>query len=329
MKINFIKACLAVFCVILVMSCSKSEVEPNAATPTGTTPVGRDANLPQDLQISGCVLNDFSFDLSSVAGGLSQGFTYTYDDLKRIKTVQGKFADGNKTAISYVYDKGKISTSFDRPLSAGQGFKGKSVMTLDDKNRIAECVVNVTYYFAGGENSFDVKTTYKYDASGYLIENYEEQSTGGKIISKNTTKYTWTAGNLEKAEVTYGISNNTTKSQITTYSYDTSKENGTWDGGTAGNSSPYHFLQAGYIGKGNKNMLTKIVQITREISTLPILPFDYSLNTTTAYTYTYDAKGYPNTIKGDTDVKVTGNLPLGINIPSTVATFTGKIAYKC
>ncbi len=327
MKRGFVNVFLTAICVILVIACSKNEVDPG--TPVGTKPVGRDANLPQDLQITGCIMSDFSFDLSTVVGGLSQGFTYTYDDLNRLKTVQGKFADGNKTAVTYTYDKGKISTVFDRPQTAGQGFKGKSVMTLDDKNRIAESLVNVTYYFNGSESSFDLKLTYKYDANGYLIENYEEQSSAGKITSKNTTKYTWTNGNLEKTEVTYGISNNTTKTQITTYSYDTSKVNGTWDGGTAGNSSPYYFLQAGYAGKANKNMLTKIVSETREISTLPILPFDYTLITSTAYAYTYDAKGYPNTIKGDTDVKVSGKLPLGITIPSTVATFTGKIAYKC
>ncbi len=330
MRNNIFRFCLGLAALMIVMACSKNDVEPvSTGNPAGGTAIGRDANLPQDLQIDGCIMSDFSFDLNTLVGGLSQGFTYVYDDLKRLKTVQSKFADGNKTAVTYTYDKGKISTVFDRPQTAGQGFKGKSVMSLDDKNRFAESLVNVTYYFNGSESSFDLKITYKYDANGYLIENYEEQSNGGKIISKNTTKYTWKDGNLEKSEVTFAISNGTTKSQVTNYSYDTSKVNGTWDGGTLGNSSPYYFLQAGYAGKSNKNMITKIVAETKELSTSPLLAFDYTLTATTTYGYTFDAKGYPTTIKGETNTKVTGNLPLGLVIPTTVATFTGKITYAC
>jgi hypothetical protein len=280
-----------------------------------------DASLPADFQPSGCFISEFGIDLSGAVSS-KNGIKYTYDKLNRITKIES-IADGLIGNTSYSYDTGKCTVSFDNPIV---GLKGTSVFVLDAKNRVSS-VVTKQIYSKNGIVSPEASSSfsYKYDENGYLTEDTYED---GKI--KDITKYTRANGNLSKSETTrtVGLNPGATRVYESTYSYDTSKTLGTWDGGTGGISAGGINLQIGYFGKPNKNMINKIVQVLRETSTQGIV-YDYTLTTTTDYNYSYDAKGYPSKYSLTAVSAVTGKTPLGIaiNVPSVSS--TGEMKYIC
>jgi hypothetical protein len=311
----------------LLFSCEKGDSPSpnNSSGGGGSNAIVKNPELPDDFQLSGCFLEAFNFDLNSVAGNEKQGYKFTYDQLNRLTKVEAVNNTSLKTESAYTYTKGKVMVTFDKPLVSVYSAKGSAELTLDAKNRVIGSITKLKGYANDQLLSEEtLKISYKYDDNGYLIEDTNEL--GDNI---DITKYQWTNGNLTKTITTRTQKGKPDKREVTqTYTYDTTKKNGTWNGGTGSNSAAYYFYQDGFLGKPNANIITQIINTTREFETENIV-FDYTLKTVTDYTYTYDSKGYPETLNGNTKVTTSGSLPLGITIPETFATFKANLKYNC
>ncbi|MDZ7935019.1 MAG: hypothetical protein U5M51_08680 [Emticicia sp.] len=188
--------------------------------------------------------------------------------------------------------------------------KTTSVYTLDSKNRIVS--VEQKYVITGSPDVI-TKTSYKYDANGYISESTVESDKKLPV-----TKFTWEDGNLTKAVTTLTKPDAGEKSTTTNvYEYDKTKTMGTWDPGTT--ASPGVTLAPSYSGKPTKNIIIKTTTTSESAFVSPFLSFDYKFIATTITSYTFDAKGLPVTFKTNTTSTSSGNLPLGLVLPNVTA----------
>jgi hypothetical protein len=319
------KVFLLISMIAVFASCEKTE----DATPSGSTnnnnnntsTTVRDASLPADFPLTGCFPSDMEFDFSSSGGSGNAKFTFTYDKLNRlIKAVNPSTLLPSTT--TYTYETGKITTVND---SKNVSFQTKitTVYTLDNKNRIVVADQKTALTSGGSTSETISKTSYKYDTNGYLIESTIESDKKLPV-----TKFTWQDGNLTKSVITLTKPDVGEKSTTTNeYEYDKTKTMGTWDPGTT--ASPGVTLAPSYSGKPTKNIITKTVTTLESAYDNPALSFNYKYITTTATSYTFDAKGLPSTFKTNTTSSSSGKFPLGLSLPNVTANSNGKINYIC
>jgi hypothetical protein len=307
--------------LISLAACENSSTEtPSPNNSNSSINTTRDASLPEDFPLKGCFPVDMDFTLNSSAGGGSAKFVFTYDKLNRLVK-----AENNSTLLpsktTYTYDKGKITT-VNESKTGGIPMKITSIYTLDTKNRVSSVEQKTTLTISGNTSESTVKTSYTYDANGYLSES--------KIDSDKklpVTKYTWTNGNLTKTVSTLTKPDAGEKGITTTeYTYDLSKTLGTWDPSSA---SPGVTLAPSYSGKPTKNLITKVVSTAETALDNPIISFNYKVVSTTTTSYTFDSKGLPSTFNTNTTATSSGKLPLGFTLPNINATSTGKVNYTC
>jgi hypothetical protein len=323
------KTFLAIAIASLLISCDKAtEPTPNPGNNTsngssGTNTTTNDATLaelPEGLPKStDCILADMELTLSGAASD-KQGYKFSYDKYNRIvKSEATSTLFPNVT--TYTYEKGKVKIVGDAVLTGGIKVLTEINYVLDEKNRVSES----TYFAkttASGQIATSVKkSTYKYDANGYL----EEVKSEDDMKVTQTQKYTWEGGNLIKTEVLNYVDTKTKYDKYlayTTYDFDKTKSNNSWDVNSVTGSA----LAAGiaYFGKTNKNVITKVSNIQDWSISNPIA-ISTLFSVVSDYKYTYNSKGYVDNFEINTVTKVGGSFPVGV--PDTRV--VGKANFKC
>ena len=173
--------------------------------------------------------------------------------------------------VSYTYGSGEITETY--------------------KNSVTNAVVVTYTYKLDGQNrivsrteqplrSDEARYTYKYDAQGYMIENYQ-YSRNGSSISERRLTYTYTNGNLTAINTAFsdgGPVYDNYKTDLT-YTDVPQKDNFILNQGYPVLYEQYHPLRK-FFGTGSKNMIASVKEF---------LGYGYA-----NYAYTYEQDGNQN-----------------------------------